>query len=116
MDTERESLHRQWMSDVDVWTNGGSRSLRNTPSWYGVSAVGEAVHVQTRICGEAVPPSHFAVHPGLLRWVKEPAAKPGDPSLIPRTHMVEEESRLMNVVLCHGICAYEYTQSHTYTK
>lgn len=57
-----------------------------------MSAVGEAVHVQTRICGKVVPPSHFAVHPGLLRWVKEPAAKPGDPSLSPRTHMVEGES------------------------
>lgn len=54
--------------------------------------MGEAVHVQTRICGKVVPPSHFAVHPGLLRWVKEPAAKPGDPSLSPRTHMVEGES------------------------
>lgn len=66
--------------------------MRNTPSWYGVSVVGEAVHVQTRICGKVVPPSHYAVHPGLLRWVKEPAAKSDDLSVIPLTPMVEGEN------------------------
>ena len=42
----------------------------------------------------------------MAQWVKGLAAKTDDPSSIPRTHMVEEEDQLQQVVLCppHVCC------------
>lgn len=63
--------------------------------------------MQVRVASKATPREGK-----MAPWVKAPAAKPGSLSLIPRTHVVEEQNQLMQtgllqVVLwfphvCHG--------------
>ena len=51
----------------------------------------------------------------MTRWIMTLTTKPDNLHLTPRTHVVEEKNKLLQVVL-HMHIGYAYTYRHTYTQ